>query len=87
MIAGLTPTLSTLYALRGQPEIKNAAMAEIKATGAALDSVSTNMSNRFSDVTVYTGKRTKFQRTLETTENIFSKLTLMPQWNDALKEK
>ena len=85
MVVGLAPTLSTLMALRGQPEIKNAAMAEIKATGAALDSISTNMSNRMSDVTVYTGKRTRFQRGLETTENIFSKLTLMPQWNDAMK--
>lgn len=85
MTQGFGPVSETLFALRGNKALKEAALEDLKASGVALDSVMTSMTNRFADLTDYTGHRTKMERQLESASNIFSKLTFMPQWNDALK--
>ena len=85
MTQGFSPVFKTLSALKGNKVMREAALKEVKATGAALDMISTNMSNRFSDFSEFTGRRTKFERGVETMSDLFAKSTLMPQWNDMMK--
>ena len=85
MTQGFKPVMDTMFALRGNKELRTAAIDELKAAGVALDTISINMTNRYSDVTEFSGARTKFDRGVETASNVFSRLTFMPQWNDALK--
>ena len=85
MTLGLKPVASSLMALKGNKGLINAAKKDLDAAHVALDSITTNVSNRYSDLTQYTGHRTKSERAVETGTNLFAKAALMPMWNDTLK--
>lgn len=82
---GFKPVTGALMAVARDRSKWKANKAELAAANVAIETLTNVQINRFSDLTDYVGKRTKVERGLETASNVFSKMTLMPMWNDTLK--
>ena len=86
MVNGLGNTMETLSAFVKSPEIRNMAIEEVRDVGAAFDYVLNSGMARFGDIEHPAIYQTKVEKGIGVAAEVFSKMTMMPKWNDWLKQ-
>jgi hypothetical protein len=84
-VNGLKPVARGLKALIMSPEVYGMAKAEAKKAAVGWDMVLNGRVASVAELTDIYNKGSTFERVLRSASDVFSKLTLMSQWNTALK--
>jgi hypothetical protein len=84
-VNGLKPVARGLKALIMSPRVFGMALAEVKKAAVGWDMVLNGRVASLAEITDIYNKGSTFERGLRSASDVFSKLTLMSQWNTALK--
>ncbi|MDB4261400.1 hypothetical protein N9878_00895 [bacterium] len=85
-VNGLMPVAKALGALASSPARFKMARMEAKKAAVGLDMVLNSRVASMAEINDIYNRGTKFERSLRTASDVFSKATLMSQWNTAMKQ-
>jgi len=85
-VNGLRPVARGMRALALSPKTFGMARAEAKRSAVGLDMVLNGRASSMAEITDIYNKSTSFERGLRAASDVFGKMTLMTQWNSALKQ-
>ena len=83
---GLKPVARAMKSLALSPKTFNMSRLEAKKAAVGLDMVLNSRASSLADVADIYASGSQFERGLRTTSDAFGKMTLMTQWNTALKQ-